>query len=291
MTGPGPVVLSAANTYGGGTTVSGGLLQYGAANALPTTGAVLVNGGQLDLMAQGRARGGRHVAERLHHRPKRRHPGRQQRQRPERHGQRQPGRLGSTTLVKSGPGTVVLSGNNSYAGGTSVEGGVLAISGSSNLGPGNLTLGAGTLQTTGQYTLDAGTVTLTDATAGIDTPNSADVTLTGLITGGGGLNKTGPGTLELAGAAGNNYVGDTSVQAGTLIADTDSALSPTSTLVIGDGASVILNFGGGEGTDSMPAFAGVPAFAAPTLATPAFPRRAFRRCPSQVRWRCCWLAQ
>ena len=33
------------------------------------------------------------------------------------------------------------------------------------------------------------------------------------------------------------------MQAGTLLADTDNALSPASNLVIGDGASVVLNFG------------------------------------------------
>ena len=49
--------------------------------------------------------------------------------------------------------------------------------------------------------------------------------------------------MELASAAGNNFSGDTNVQAGTLLADTDNALSPASNLVIGDGASVVLNFG------------------------------------------------
>ena len=127
------------------------------------------------------------------------------------------------------------------------------------------------MQTTGAYTLDTGTVTLTDPTAGIDTPLfTDDVTLSGVITGTGGLNKTGPGTLELAAAAGNDYSGDTTVLAGTLMADTDNALSPASNLVIGDGASVILNFGGATGNDSIGGFtAGVPQFAAPTLATPA----------------------
>ena len=195
------------------------------------------------------------------------------------------GDLGGTPLVKSGAGTVVLSGNNSYRGGTSVEGGTLAISSSSNLGPGNLSLGAATLQTTGAYTLDAGTVTLTDAAAGIDTPLSTDdVTLAGLITGIGSLNKSGLGILALANTAGNNYSGDTNVLAGTVMATADNALSPLSKLVIGDGASVILDFGGGVGNDSLVAFtASAPALATPALAPPASPR-----CPSRARWRCYW---
>ena len=49
------------------------------------------------------------------------------------------------------------------------------------------------------------------------------------MTGTGGLNKTGPGTLELASAAGNNFSGDTNVLAGTLMADTDTAFRPPAT--------------------------------------------------------------
>ena len=157
-----------------------------------------------------------------------------------------------------------------------------------------MTLGAGTLQTTGAYTLDAGTVTLTAATAGIDTPLSTDdITLSGLVTGTGGLNKTGPGTLELANAAGNNFSGDTNVQAGTLMADTDNALSPASNLVIGDGASVVLNFGnvGGFG------WAVSARRCRPWLMQHEWPqhwqsqchpcRPASRRCPSRARWCSC----
>ena len=100
------------------------------------------------------------------------------------------------------------------------------------------------------------------------------MTLSGLITGTGGLNKTGPGTLELASAAGNNYSGDTSVQAGTLLADTDNALSPASNLVIGDGASVVLNFGNvgagfGLGGFGAPLPAVAPALAEPVAPAPA----------------------
>ena len=45
--GAGTLTLGGANTYLGGTTVTGGTLQIGAANALPTTGAVTLNGGTL----------------------------------------------------------------------------------------------------------------------------------------------------------------------------------------------------------------------------------------------------
>ena len=54
-TAAGLLTLSAANSYTGGTTVSGGTLTYGVANALPSTGAVTINGGQLNLNGQGPA--------------------------------------------------------------------------------------------------------------------------------------------------------------------------------------------------------------------------------------------
>ena len=53
-TGPGNLILTAANTYSGGTTIYGGTLQLGIANALLPTGALTVSGtgasaGTLDL--------------------------------------------------------------------------------------------------------------------------------------------------------------------------------------------------------------------------------------------------
>ena len=47
--GSGTLVLSNANTYCGGTVISNGVLRLGVANALPSTGAVVVAGGSYDL--------------------------------------------------------------------------------------------------------------------------------------------------------------------------------------------------------------------------------------------------
>jgi autotransporter-associated beta strand protein len=47
--GNGTLVLSNANTYCGGTVISNGVLRLGVANALPSTGAVVVAGGSYDL--------------------------------------------------------------------------------------------------------------------------------------------------------------------------------------------------------------------------------------------------
>jgi autotransporter-associated beta strand protein len=48
-TGSGTVILSGANTYGGGTTIDAGTLALGAANVLNSNGALTVNGGTFDL--------------------------------------------------------------------------------------------------------------------------------------------------------------------------------------------------------------------------------------------------
>src|SRR5205823_6512528 len=50
-TGSGKMVLSAANTFSGGTNVSAGTLQITAANRLLTTGALTISGGTFDLQS------------------------------------------------------------------------------------------------------------------------------------------------------------------------------------------------------------------------------------------------
>ena len=186
--------------------------------------------------------------------------------------------------MKTSAGTVTLSGSNSYAGGTSINGGILAIGAAANLGAGNLTLGAGTLQTTGSYALNAGTVALADPTAAIDVSGSNDtVTLAGLVTGTGGLTLTGPGNLALSNAAGNDYSGDTTVAAGTLLAQADNALSPNSNLVIGDGAAVVLDFGSGGSDDSLTSLA-APLPAAVVATAPALAPAGISTVPEPGTW-------
>ncbi|MEI8370021.1 MAG: autotransporter-associated beta strand repeat-containing protein, partial [Planctomycetia bacterium] len=50
-TGPGTVTLSGANTFTGDTTINGGVLKIDASNILPDSGAVILNGGSLNLGA------------------------------------------------------------------------------------------------------------------------------------------------------------------------------------------------------------------------------------------------
>ncbi|MCX7513819.1 autotransporter-associated beta strand repeat-containing protein [Frateuria hangzhouensis] len=102
---------------------------------------------------------------------------------------------GTGGLVKDGGGTLVLSGDNSYSGGTTVNGGTLQ--GDSASLQGDIT-----------------------NHATVDFDQSADGTYDGDMTGTGGLLKNGSGTLVLSGD--NSYSGGTTVNDGTLRGDSAS---------------------------------------------------------------------
>lgn len=147
---------------------------------------------------------------------------------------------GATQLVKTDLGTLVLGGTNSYTGGTAIKGGTLQVSADANFGDtaGNLSLDDGTtLQTTAAFS-SARNVTLTSGTGTVQT--DAALTLSGLLTGAGGLNKTGVGALTLSGT--NSYAGPTTVAAGRLYVDGDNSAA-TGLVSVASGATI-----GGKGS-------------------------------------------
>jgi autotransporter-associated beta strand protein len=123
--GPGTLILSAANTYTGGTTINAGTLTMGAAERLVDSGALTVSGGNFNLgglsetvgavtlssgsISSGTLTGSSYEVQ---------------------SGTVSAVLAGNAALTKSTVGTVTLSGDNTYSGGTEVNAGELKVNGS-----------------------------------------------------------------------------------------------------------------------------------------------------------------
>ena len=145
---------------------------------------------------------------------------------------------GAGGIAKDGAGTLQLSGNNSYAGGTFLNAGILKVTADSNLGAatGALTFNGGTLQFGSGFNT-ARSITLNGGGT-IDT-NGFNTTFSGQINGPGSLAKKGSGVLTVSGTTG--YTGATFVNAGTVRAGAVNAFSPNSAFTIASGAILDLN--------------------------------------------------
>ncbi|EHN0623388.1 autotransporter-associated beta strand repeat-containing protein, partial [Salmonella enterica] len=173
------LTLSGANSYTGGTTISGGTLvatnveALGSGDVTDNATLELNTGGTFDNVISG-----------------------------------------SGQVVKSGDDALTLSGNNSYTGGTLISGGTLVASNVDALGSGDVTDNA---------TLEMNT--------GGDFENA--------ISGSGQVVKSGDETLTLSGA--NSYTGGTTISGGTLVANNVEALG---TGDVTNNATLELNTGG-----------------------------------------------
>lgn len=232
-TGAGTLILGAANTYTGSTTINGGAVQISADNNLGAASAnVVINGGTLATTASFST--SRSIAL---------------------------GDSGATfqtsdattytiqntisdaaisgSLTKTGGGTLVLQGANVYSGGTVINAGVLSISSNGNLGAGGggLLIDNATLATTASFSINR-SISLGDNGATFQTSDGTTLSLfEGIIDAGGSgaLTKTGAGTLVLG--AENHYSGDTTVNAGALSISADNNLGNSTNLII-DGATL-----------------------------------------------------
>lgn len=241
--GSGSLTLGGANTYTGGTTVSGGTL-IGTTTSLQ--GNILNNAA----VAFNQPGAGTYAGV----------------------------MSGTGSLTWSGPGTLTLSGANTYSGGTVISSGTLvgtsssvqgnianngavvfnqasagtyagAMSGSGSLtknGSGALTLGGANTYSGGTF-LNAGTLIGTSTSLQGGIVNNAAVifdqgfggTYGGAMSGSGSLTKNGSGTLTLSGS--NTYSGLTTVNAGTLRAGSANAFGTSGLIAIGAGGVIDLN--------------------------------------------------
>jgi autotransporter-associated beta strand protein len=140
-------------------------------------------------------------------------------------------------LTKADPGILVLSGDNTYVGPTTIEGGTLRVGHNHALGvSGAIQFKGGSLQYTAANQVDYSariansTSPISIDTNGISTTYSSALAASNT----GGLTKLGTGTLALAAA--NNYSGPTSVISGTLRLDVANALPNTAVTLFGGDA-------------------------------------------------------
>jgi autotransporter-associated beta strand protein len=150
---------------------------------------------------------------------------------------------GTNGVNKTGSGTVTLSNANNYNGATTVSNGTLLLSGSGTLGTSAISISAGTLDMGGKSltntlgSLTGGTLsngTLTNNGGNYDLQNG---TVSAVLAGTNGVNKTGGGTVTLSNA--NTYNGTTTVTSGTLRAAATGALANTSSIDVNGGSLLV----------------------------------------------------
>ncbi|NTU45335.1 MAG: filamentous hemagglutinin N-terminal domain-containing protein [Chlorobiaceae bacterium] len=234
----GTLILSAANSYTGLTTVSGGTLQYGINNAL-SSGGVTVNGsgvvfdigGYSDTigavtLTNGSITGTTGVL-----------TGTSYLINNDSGTTTVSAILGGTNkaLTKSGAGTVTLSGVNTYTGATTISNGTLTLDATGSIAASSGVANSGSFTIGGNKVIDsltgAGSTALDSYILTIGDSDNTSGTYSGVLSGTGGITKAGSGTLTLSGT--NTYTGGTTVSDGTLSIGSGGAsgsISDTGTL-------------------------------------------------------------
>jgi autotransporter-associated beta strand protein len=139
---------------------------------------------------------------------------------------------GTGSLTKSGTGTLTLSGVNTFSGGATISAGTVAINSSSSLGTAAATINAGTLKATETFT-ETRNFTLGSSSSTMEVDASKTFTVNGVMSGTGGLVKTGNGTLIVGGA--NTFTGTLSVNAGTFKLGAADRISNSANVSLGGG--------------------------------------------------------
>ena len=224
--GKGRLVLSAENTYAGGTSLEEGMTRIEHNKALGS-GAVFANGGGLDFADKmevandislekdlvANVDGAGAVA-------------------------RESGRIGGKgKLVKTGAGTLIVGNEdgNNYSGDTDLNEGTLRVVGKYALGQGAINANGGRLDFTDKSYLVNDIHLNKDLTANVDGADAVAFE-TGNIDGAGRLVKTGEGKLVLAGES--TYTGGTEVIAGMIGIAHNKALGTGTVIANGGGFDI-----------------------------------------------------
>ncbi|MEI7773194.1 MAG: autotransporter-associated beta strand repeat-containing protein, partial [Verrucomicrobiota bacterium] len=146
---------------------------------------------------------------------------------------------GTYPLTKSGAGTLILAGTNTYTGATTVYAGTLVFIGANSMPSASTitTVGTGVIRLQGgaKATNFIGSSNLSlasDADSTIGNGSVTTGTLSGILTGDGGLTKAGAGAITLSGA--NSFTGKTVISSGTLLVNSlNSVLNGLTTSNLG----------------------------------------------------------
>ena len=237
--GTGTLTLSGTNSYSGGTTFEGGTLSVSSEDNLGAlTGGLTFNGGTLQItgtgftstartIAWGAGGGGFDIANAANAFTV------------------SQALAGAGGLSKLGAGALVLSGANTYSGATAVDAGTLR-AGAASVFSGNsafavasgATLDLNNFNQTIGSLAGAGNVTLGSATLTAGGQNTS-TEFSGVMSGNGGLTKSGTGVLLLSGI--NTYTGATTVNGGTLRAGAANVFSSGTAFTVASGATFDLN--------------------------------------------------
>lgn len=168
-------------------------------------------------------------------------------------------------VVKEGAGVLTLSGANTFTGTISNNQGTISVSANDNLGAAaNVVVmsNEAILQSTADITMTRN-FTLGGGGGGVFSQDAGTtLTLNGVISGAGALQKNGTGTLALGGA--NTFTGPLTINAGTLTANGGAAIADTVAVTVNAGGA--LNLGASETIGSL-AGAGDVTLGANTLTT------------------------
>jgi fibronectin-binding autotransporter adhesin len=231
--GTGTLVLTSANTDTGGTTINGGTLQLG--DGLASNGSVAGDIGDNSALVFANPNPQTYSAV----------------------------LFGSGSVTKTGPGPLTVGGNNSFTGGLTIQQGTLIVATINNahvvgsLGVNsNVTLSSNgqtaTLEYTGVSALSNMSFTLIPGGNSAFQIDSAatNLTLSGILSGGGNLTKAGAGALSFNGN--NTYTGSTTVNNGTLTTATAGRLGSGSLVVNGNaGGTSTVNLGSNQSVASL----------------------------------------